>query len=374
MLKALAEASGKVIGGARFSLTSVLPGVLLATIVAAVARAGLFDLEARPDFTAVAPGRQDTAAVVLFVFFAFVVGVLLRPFEAAIVQLLEGYWERPSPLAPLRDAAIERHRRRRDRALLMCQHSEAVEEADRTASSSPGSRAPGASVSLHELAERDRRRARLRRNAKRARSVRAGYATEIRQDSAAQQRDPHGELMPTSLGNMLLRAERLSGDRYGLDMMRVYPRIYPFIAPRLENAVTQQLSLIAATASLAVSLGVTTLALLPLVLRWDIWSLLPLAPAVLTALAYRGATAAAAFHGTLLSAVFDVHHFDLAKAFHYDPPESAEELTAMNQQISEFLAQDKHAYVEELGHLSMTHQPESEDPLQRANGNGASQT
>jgi hypothetical protein len=374
MLKALAEAGGKVIGGARFSLTSVLPGVLLVTIVAAVARAGLYDLGAPPDFSAIPPGRRDTAAVVLFVFFAFVIGVLLRPFEAAVVQLLEGYWERPSPLVLLRGAAVERHRRRRDRAVIMLQHSRNVEKTERAAAASTGNRPPGGSVPLRELAERDRRRARLRRGADRARRVRSAYPTEIRADAQQTGRDPHGELMPTSLGNMLLRAERLSGDRYGLDMMRVYPRIYPFVAPRLESAVTQQLSLIAATASLAVSLGLTTVATVPLILRWDVWSLLPLAPAILTALAYRGAVAAAAFHGTLLSAVFDVHRFDLVKAFHYELPESAEDLTTLNTLISGFLARDTVRFEQALPLHTMEHGPESEDVLQRANGNGPAQS
>ncbi|MFI6545438.1 hypothetical protein ACIBO9_19565 [Streptomyces prunicolor] len=374
MLRALADAGGKAIGGARFSLTSVMPGVLLVTVITAIARAGLYDVGAKPDFSDVAPSRQDTAAVALFIFFAFVVGVLLRPFEAAVVQLLEGYWERPSPLAPLRGAAVERHRRRRDRAQIAIQHSEEVAQAERQAASLPtGNRPPAGSVSLSELAEQDRRAARRRRVAEQAERIRSGYPTEVRPEVPGDERDPDGELMPTTLGNMLRRAERLSGDRYGLDMMVVYPRIYPFIAPRLESAVTQQLSLIAATASLAVSLGITTLAMLPLLLRWDAWSLLPLTPAILTVLAYRGATAAADFHGTLLSTVFDVHRFDLAKAFHYKLPESTEQLTVLNKKISDFITQDTARLDEEMDR-PLEHQPESDDVLHRANSNGPAET
>ncbi|NNN35267.1 hypothetical protein HLK59_33865 [Streptomyces sp. S3(2020)] len=371
MLKALAEAGGKAIGGARFSLTSVLPGVVMVTIIAAVERAGLYHLGSPPDFSAMAPKSGDTAVVVLFIFFAFVVGVLLRPFEVAIIQLLEGYWARPAPLALLRGAAVERHRRRRDRAQLVVQHAKSTEAAERAASS--GNPPPSGSVPLHELAARDRSRARLRRSAERARGVRAGYPTEIRPDTRAKKRDRQGELMPTSLGNMLLRAERFAGDRYGLDMMRVYPRIYPFVAPRLENAVTQQLSLISATASLAVSLGLTALATSPLFLRWDVWSLLPLAPAILALLAYRGAVAASAFHGTLLATVFDVHRFDLLRAFHYKLPESADDLVGMNEVVSAYLARDKVRFDKELGDLSMAHPLTSEDVLQRANGNDPTQ-
>jgi hypothetical protein len=369
MLKGLAEAGGKAIGGARFSLVSVLPGVLMVTVIAAVARAGLYNLDTRPDFSAISPGRDDTAAVILLIFFAFVAGVLLRPFEAAIVQLLEGYWERPSPLAPLRGAAVERHRRRRDRALIVLRHTEVGEPVPDPARNRP----PGGSFTLRELAERDRLRARRRRDAERARRIRGGYATEMRMDAEEKGRDGEGELMPTALGNMLLRAERLSGDRYGLDMMRVYPRIYPFIAPRLESSVTAQLSLIAATASLTVSLAITTLALLPLTLRWDAWSLLPLAPGTLALLAYRGAIRAAAFHSTLLSAVFDLHRFDLVKAFHYPVPTQPDKLAILNKSISDFLAVDT-ARHDQVLRRKMSHESESEDVLQRANGNGSTQS
>lgn len=373
MLKSLAEAGGKVIGGARFSLTSVLPGVLLVTIVAVVQRAGLYDLTARPDFAAVQPGRQDTATVILFIFFAFVFGVLLRPFEATIVQLLEGYWAVPSPLALLRGSAVERHRRRRAQALILLQYFEDLERTRQAPLASVRNRPAGRSASLHDLAERDRQWARWQRQADRARRTRSGYPTELRPDARTKGRDPHGELMPTALGNMLRRAERLSGDRYGLDMMRAYPRIHPFIAPRLENAVNQQLSLIAATASLSVTLGLTTVALLPLLLRWDVWSLLPLVPAALSVLAYRGAVAAAAFHGTLLSTVFDLHQFDLIKVFHFKVPEFADEMADTNELISEFLAQDTVRFDEHFPGEKLEHNPESEDPLHRANSNGPTQ-
>ncbi|MGA6221232.1 hypothetical protein ACPESV_13010 [Streptomyces umbrinus] len=373
MLKGLAEAGGKVLGGARFSLVSVLPGVLLVTVIAAVARAGLYDAESQPDFSAVPPGRRDVAAVVLFIFFAFVVGILLRPFEAAIVQLLEGYWERPSPLAPLRDAAVERHRRRRDRSVFVLEHAEAVLRAEEEAPPPTNNGRHTGLVSLRELAAHDQAKARRRRAADRAYRIRSGYPTEIRLGAKEAGLDPDGELMPTALGNMLLRAERVSGDRYGLDMMHVYPRIYPFIAPRLERVVSQQLSLIAATASLSVSLTATTLATLPLVVRLDAWSLIPFAAAVLSVLAYRGAVAAAGYHATLLSAVFDVHRFDLIKAFHYPVPNKAKELTILNQTISEFLAQDYARLDEELGNRDMKHEVESEDVLQRADRDGPAQ-
>jgi hypothetical protein len=183
--------------------------------------------------------------------------------------------------------------------------------------------------------------------------------------------------MATELGNALLRGERLSGDRYGLDMMRTYPRIYPFVSERLNGAVTQQMDVVASTASLCVSLAICTVATLPLVLRLDGWSLLPVLPAVMAVLAYRGAVAAALYLAELLCAVFDLHRFDLVKAFHYKPENSALESAQMNELISEFLAQDASRLDnnDTLSHEVMDHTMDSPgntgaSTSQGTNGNG----
>ncbi|WP_151480903.1 hypothetical protein [Streptomyces albicerus] len=335
MLRGLIEAGGKALGGARFSLLSILPSVLVIAVIATLIRAHLYEPGARVDFGAVLPGKGDAAALALGTVFIFVGGVILRPFEAALVQLLEGYWTRPSPLAPLRGAATERHRRRRNRAIATIELAEPATPANVT---------PQAAVArpLHTLTAEAKAAAKRRRRVSQARRVRGRYPTEVRELELPGNvwRDKHGELMATELGNALLRAERLSGDRYGLDIMRTYPRIYPFVSERLNSAVTQQMDLIASTASLCVSLAICTVATLPLVLRLDVWSLLPLLPAVMAVLAYRGAVAAALYHAELLCAVFDLHRFDLVKAFHYKPETNALEFVQMNEQISQFLAQD----------------------------------
>ncbi|MFH8464349.1 hypothetical protein [Streptomyces sp. NPDC017991] len=335
MLRGLIEAGGKVLGGARFSLLSILPSVLVVGIIAILVRTHLYTPDSNVDFDAVLPVRGDAAALALGTFMIFVGGVILRPFEAALVQLLEGYWTRPSPLAPLRAAATERHRRRRNRAIATIEW--ARRNVNNAAPQSTGSRP------LHTLALEAKVAARGQRRVRQAERLRSRYPTEVRPRLQPDKSmlDKHGELMATELGNALLRGERLSGDRYGLDIMSTYWRIYPFVSERLHSAVTQQLDLIAATASLCVSLGLCTAATLPLILRLDAWALLPLLPAVMAVLAYRGAVAAALSLADLLCSVFDLHRFDLAKAFRYKLPVQNAEFVRMNQRISLFLAQDE---------------------------------
>ncbi|MEW2569562.1 hypothetical protein [Streptomyces sp. NPDC047070] len=345
-----------------------MPNFLVITVIAVLVRAHLYDPDAPVDFSAIMPAKDDAFGVALFLLLAFLGGVILRPFEAAVVQLLEGYWETPSPLAPLYGTAVERHRRRRNRAIL----DVACGGARDASPDSLLSRRP-----LGELAVQDRTDARRSRAVARSRRIRRGYPMEIRGLERLINRDPEGELMPTLLGNALRRGERLSGDRYGLDMPTIGPRLYPFTSPRLQSAVNQQMDLISATASLCVTLLVTTTATLPLIVRIDLWSLLPLVPAGMAFLAYRGAVAAAIYHGTLLATVFDLHRFDLIRAFHYEIPKTAKEFVYLNRKISIFLAVDNHERLDTSRGLAddkMTHPPDDQDVLQRTDRDGSAQT
>jgi hypothetical protein len=273
-------------------------------------------------------------------------------------------------------AAVERHRRRRYRALVKIDHADGTNsdwgEDDEPADPAP---TPTGARPLAELAAMDRAIARRARTVARARHIRRGYPVETRELHETPEGDPQGELLPTSLGNALLRGERLSGDRYGLDMPTVGPRLYAFVSPRLQGALNQQLDLISATASLCVTLAVAAVTMLPLIARFDAWSLLPLVPACMAMLAYRGAVAAALHHGTLLCTVFDLHRFDLIKTFHYATPREERDVVALNRKISEFLAADNKERLERLGTLrdqKMDHPPDDQDVLQRTDRNGSS--
>jgi len=374
MLNGLVSAGSKVLGGARFSLISVMPGFLVIAVIGALARAHLYDPDSQVEFDAVPPNADEATATVLFVFLAFLGGVLLRPFEAALVQLLEGYWATPPPLAFLRKAAVERHRRRRFRAMISIDDADGSNSHWGTEADDP----PDIRIGMRPMAEltaMDRASARKARSVARAREIRRGYAVELRNLGETREGDPDGELLPTLLGNALLRGERLSGDRYGLDMPTVYPRLYPFISPRLQGAVTQQMDLISAAASLCISLTVTTAATLPLVFRLDWWSLLPLIPAAMAVIAYRGAVAAALYHGTLLATVLDLHRFDLIKAFHYELPKSEERIALLNKQISTFLASDDGRLDEHQSfeRHPIDHPSDDQDVLQRTDRDGPAQ-
>ena len=107
--------------------------------------------------------------------------------------------------------------------------------------------------------------------------------------------------MPTILGNALKDGEDNAGHRYGLEMPIVYPRIYPLLSPKLDSAISAQLDILDTTSAFCVVFGFIALLGLPLVIRLDWWSLIPLGAVLMSALAYRGAVTTARDHGRLLA-------------------------------------------------------------------------
>jgi hypothetical protein len=321
----LVKSGVKAMGGASFGLFNVLPGTLVVTVTALLIRAHVYDLDRPVGLDDVIPHRSDARFALVFALAALVGGILLRPFERALVQQIEGYWEPPSPLARLRGAAIELHRRRRDNAAARVQ----LTEWERLRFE------PGTST-LATLIAHERRMGRQARAEARDKQIRDGYPDDVGLSSLPRGL-PVTDLMPTRLGNVLRRGERLAGERYGLDSMVVYPRIYPYVSERLAGAMARQLELLTTTASLAASLGLLSLITLPLLGRLDPWSLVPVATAALSVLAYRGALVIAAYAGSLFGTVFDVHRFDLAAALHYKLPETAAEERELNQYLTRYL-------------------------------------
>lgn len=143
--------------------------------------------------------------------------------------------------------------------------------------------------------------------------------------------------MPTILGNALRDGEDNAGRRYGLEMKTVYPRMYPLLSPKLDKAISAQLDMLDTTAAFCVVFGLIALLSLPLLVRVDWWSLVPLVALLMSALAYRGAVSTARGHGTLLATAFDLHRFDMLQALHYELPLTPDDELALNKNLSEFL-------------------------------------
>src|SRR6266516_762696 len=180
-----------------------MPSAFLAVFVAALVASGAYT-RAKPSLAPVLDklGKNPGWAVAA-TFGVFLVAVLLRPFQPALVQLLEGYWRRWAPLEFAADVATERHRRVKHTADIMVQSWTA----------------PSVSNDLGDVADYARRSRRVNR-------VRARARTKLNRYPRASH-GAHGfvadRLMPTLLGNVLRDGEDNAGRRYGLSMQIVYP-------------------------------------------------------------------------------------------------------------------------------------------------------
>lgn len=323
MLSGLAEAGMKALV-ARFSLVKLVPVMTLAGFLTLLAVSGLYAGD-DPNFGEATKNLGNNASwAVVVVFAVFVLAVLLRPFQAALVQLLEGYWKNWPALKHVEAFSIERHRRIRHT-------SEVIREACRD-------QAPSATRALRDVAQAQRLKRRTKTVKMKAGAIVDRYPKPHWEEDRNGGIDKYQNfLMPTLLGNTLRDGEENAGQRYGLTLQVVAPRLYFNLSPKLDSAISQSLDLIDTTAAMCVSFAVAAVASLPLIGRWDRWSFIPLAAAALSVLAYRGAIRISRGHARLLATAFDLHRFDMLAALHYELPITPERERKLNQKLSQFL-------------------------------------
>lgn len=285
--------------GAGAYLVSVLPSATLVLSIAAISTSRLYPW-AHPlsDNGKKVPGglesviysaTQAGAGGVAVLTLASLAGaVLLRPFQIALVQVLEGYW-RGGTFA---SHAIDRHMMRRR-----------VAEVRRT----PRVNAPERGMA-EDVAAYARSSHRARRMRARAIAVSDCYPVDAQ------------DTLPTTLGNILRASETSAGERYGLNTVRMFPRLYPYLSPRLDSELKEQTNVLDASAAFTLLFAALTVLSAPLIVRVDWWSLVPFGTAAVAFLAYHGACRSAALYGTQLMVAFDLHRFEMLAAMRQRTP------------------------------------------------------
>ena len=335
MLSGIIQSGTKALGGSRFSLVNVLPTALLVAIMAALIGSRAYT-SPHPDLGFIVnqfskdPGWAAVVAVGIFL-----LAILLRPFQVAIVQLLEGYRRQSAILEFASELATERHRR--------------LENTSDIVVRAAVPRAPE-SNKFEDVASHAQRLRSFHRRKRRAEMIFNRYPRPVENPSGRVDR-----LMPTLLGNVLRDGEDNAGRRYGLDMPVVYPRLYPSLSPKLDKAISDQLDMLDTASALCVTFGLLALLTLPLVARFDWWSLSPLVAVLMSVLAYRGAVTTARGHGRLLATAFDLHRFDMLKALHYELPVTPQKELALNKQLSDFLDSRDHDAVKRMSDFRYQH-------------------
>ena len=317
MFSGLLQAGTKALGGARFSLVNLIPTTFFVVFMAALITSGAYT-DPHPSLTLVvdkfskSPGLAVAAALGIFL-----LAVLLRPFQVAIVQFLEGYWRPWPPFDFANELATERHRRIQNTAEMTIRVGQ------------PGQ---PSSDAFEDVADYARRLRTLHRQKRRAQTISDRYPRAIRGSGGFVDR-----FMPTLLGNVLRDGEDNAGRRYGLEMPVIYPRLYPSLSPKLDKAISAQLDMLDTTSAYCIAFGLIALLGLPLIVRLDWWSLVPVVAGLLSILAYRAAIATARGHGRLLATALDLHRFDMLEALHYELPLTVKDELDLNKTLSSLL-------------------------------------
>lgn len=298
-------------------LTNILPSVVLVLTTGA-----LFASRLMPWSGATNPGPAQvvrtvkdnpwTTGVVL-ILAVIVVAILLRPFQIAMVQVLEGYWRNRFWLRPIEAMAVERHIRKAGSHVVRL---DTAKEIPTTAD-------------FRIVARVSRREHRRTRRAEDSLAALSSYPPDVQ------------DFLPTRLGNALRRGETTAGERYGLNTVVTFPRLQPHLHAKLEAGIVNQLDLIDTTSAFTLLFTVQALVSAPLVWRLDGWSVVPVVFLLFAGLAYRGARGIAVRHSELLRAAYDMHRFDMVKALHRKLPRTTATEFAENRELSRFLAQDK---------------------------------
>lgn len=250
-------------------------------------RFGLSDLEQRLNsLNAILIGILVIASLIIVV----ASSALVHRLELPLLRLLEGYW--PRWLNFLRTHLISRHRSRLGK----------MEKAWQAL----------ANVDIHVLDPIQRQN-----------------FVQLDQELRLIPPDPT-DIMPTRIGNCIRAAEIWPQQKYGLDAVVCWPRLWLL----LPDNTREDLSDVRATLDRDVRLFAwSMLFVIWTVLAW--WAFF--VAIVATMLAYRLIIHSAEQYSNLVESTFDVHRFILYEALRFSLPTSSEEEKSLGAQLTEYL-------------------------------------
>ena len=137
-------------------------------------------------------------------------------------------------------------------------------------------------------------------------------------------------LMPTQLGNILRAAERRPLEKYGLESVICFPRLWLLLPTEVKTELTE------ARARLNTMARVLVWSILFEV--WTVWSWWASPIGLLSAyLAYRWLLNAAAIYGDLVESAFDLHRTTLYKSLRFPLPRTPTEEQQMGKALTDYL-------------------------------------
>lgn len=306
--------------GRYFSVVSFIPSLFLVGFTFALIESGAWYGNGGPDWARAANAFTHIGNLALIILVSIAVGVAVHPIQYALVQFLEGYWGTGRLAQRARAARMMRYRRRYD--LLR---------------EGPG---PQAEIQLQEADAAKTRldpEERIRLVSRRDESIR------LRDGYPGGYPKSDDDIMPTRLGNVLRRYERLAGYQYQLDAVEVLRHVALVAPPGHVDYLDDQRELL----DLSVRMCVTSIvaALISIAFLWHHgpWLAIALIPYSLAYLSYRGAVVVAHEYGAAMSTLIDLDRFALYDYLRMPRPADTEAERVANAQLMRLLRHNPRA-------------------------------
>lgn len=146
-------------------------------------------------------------------------------------------------------------------------------------------------------------------------------------------------LLPTKLGNILRAGEDNAGKFYSLDVVTIWPRLYPLLPGTVTAILDDRRNQLDMAVRFCFTFWAMALVSLFILKDHGLWLLVPVAALLLSWLSYRSALEAGMAYGESIKAAVDLHRFDLLKALRMPLPEDIESEREINKRLSRFLRQ-----------------------------------
>ncbi len=138
------------------------------------------------------------------------------------------------------------------------------------------------------------------------------------------------DFLPSRLGNILRAAERRPFNRYGLDTIVCWPRLWLLLPDGTKKDLLESRA--------ELNNGVRLFSWSILFLVWSFWSLWAIPCGIISAcFAYSWILDSATLYGDLLESAFDLYRFSIYQSLRFPLPKTIAEEEAMGLKITEYL-------------------------------------
>jgi hypothetical protein len=294
--------------GRYFSIVSFIPSLFLIGFTFALIESGAWSGSGEPDWARAGNAFTHLGNLAVLILVSIALGVVVHPVQFALVQFFEGYWGTGRLAQRARAARVRHHLARlKDVQFGDNLRAELALEDERNPPQ------PKSKVELLSIVEE---------------SERAIEEYPIEDD----------DMMPTRLGNVLRRYERLAGSQYELDAVGIIRHVALVAPAQRVDYVNDQRQLLDLSVRMTATSILATFLAIAFLWHHGPWLLLALVPYGIAYISYRGAVIVAHEYGSAVSTMIDLDRFALYDSLRLPRPATTAAERRMNAQLMELIS------------------------------------